>query len=264
MVNDKRMKFIVLGSGTAVPHAQRSSPGYWLETDGGSILLDCSASAIHRMAQENCDWANLDAIWISHFHLDHCAGLAPFLFGTKHAPEMQNRKKPLRIFGAQGLKNLIDAFDKANDYKLLEQPFPVEIIEVEPLEKFQILPPVTAVSIKTPHTKESLAIHIRDANDKTIVYTSDTGFDKSLAAFAGDVDLLVMECSFFKDKPTEKHLKLAEAMFLIRYAKPKRVVLTHFYAEWKDRDFQQEVANFSPHCKVIEAVDGLRLEIINH
>ncbi|MBA2620274.1 MAG: hypothetical protein H0U87_03640, partial [Acidobacteria bacterium] len=61
------MKFIVLGSGTAVPHARRSSSGYWLETStGGTILLDCSAAAVHRMAQEKLDWANLDAVWISH------------------------------------------------------------------------------------------------------------------------------------------------------------------------------------------------------
>ncbi len=106
------MKFIILGSGTSVPHPKRSSSGYWLETENGTILLDCSASAIHRMAQENLDWANLDAIWISHFHLDHVGGLAPFLFGTKYAPETQEREKPLKIFGAKGLKKLIKAFDK--------------------------------------------------------------------------------------------------------------------------------------------------------
>lgn len=79
------------------------------------------------MAQENCDWANLDAIWISHFHLDHCGGLAPFLFGTKYAAETQERTKPMRVYGPKGLTALISAFDAAYDYGLLNQPFPIEI-----------------------------------------------------------------------------------------------------------------------------------------
>ena len=253
------MKFIVLGSGSSVPHPQRSSSAYWLETLSGTVLLDFSASAIHRMAEENLDWANLDAIWISHFHLDHAGGLAPFLFGTKNAPETQSRTKPLKIFGAKGLEKLIKSFDAANDYKLFEQPFPLEIREVEPREEFEILPGTNAVAMKTPHTDESLAIHLRDRDDKTLVYTSDTGFTKALGAFARGVDLFVMECSFFKNKPARKHLELAEAMFLTRYAKPKRAMLTHFYAEWDAVDFQDEVEKFNPSGEIIEARDGLRL-----
>ncbi len=255
------MKLTVLGSGSSVPHPKRSSSAYWLETTSGTILLDFSAAAISRMAAEGCDWANLDAIWLSHFHLDHLCGIAPFLFGTRHAPEMADRTKPLKIFGAKGLEKLLKTFDAANNYKLFDQPFPVELKEVEPLETFEILPDLQAAAMKTPHTAESLAIHIRDRDDKTLVYSSDTGFTKALGAFARAVDLFVLECSFVKNKPAEKHLELAEAMFLVRYAKPRKAMLTHFYAEWDAVDFAEEVQGFAPSCTVIEAHDGLRLEI---
>lgn len=254
------MKLVVLGSGTSVPHPERSSSAYWLETENGSLLLDCGASAVHRMARENLDWASLDAIWISHFHLDHVGGIAPFLFGTKYAPQTQERKKPLQIFGAKGLQDLIEKFDKANDYDLFKQPFPLEVREVEPLEKFEILENLEAVALDTPHTDESLAIHLRNKNDKTIVYTADTGFTKVLGDFARNANLFLMECSFFQDKPVETHLELAEAMHLVRYAKPKKAVLSHLYPEWDEVDFQKEVTKFSPLCEVVEAKDGLRLE----
>src|SRR3954466_15095443 len=129
------MQLIVLGSGTSVFHPRRASAGFWLQTEAGSILLDCSADTPHRMAQENLDWVNLDAIWISHLHLDHCAGLAPFLFGIKWAPSINQRTKPLRIFGCEGIGKLLKAIDDAHGYKLFEQPFAVEIHEISATEK---------------------------------------------------------------------------------------------------------------------------------
>ncbi len=143
---------------------------------------------------------------------------------------------------------------------MLKQPLPIEFREVESLEKFEILKDVEAVALDTPHTPESLAIHIRD-NNKTLVYTADTGFAKTVGTLAQNVDLLVMECSFFADKPVETHLNLSEAMYLVRFAKPKRVVLTHLYPEWDAVDFEKEVAKFSPSCEIIQAQDGAELEL---
>ena len=254
------MELTVLGSGTAVPHPLRSSAGFWLETPSGTLLLDIAASVPHRMAQERLDWPNLDAIWISHFHIDHCAGIAPFLFATRGAPETSKRVKPLRIFGAAGLRDLIKAFDDIAKGKLLDQPFPLEIIEIEPLQKFQILDGVEAVACVTPHTPDSHALHLREG-ETTLVYTADTGFDETLSTFARRVDLLVIESSFVKDKSTDKHLELAEAIQLIRRAEPKRAMLTHFYAEWDEVNFAEEVHKLSPGCEVIEAVDGIRINI---
>lgn len=255
------MELIILGSGTSTPHPKRSSSAYWIEIPGGTLLLDCSPTAAHRMAEEGLDWADLDAIWISHFHLDHCGGLAPFLFGTKYAVATRARTKPLRIFGPQGLGRLIERFDDANNYRLMEQIFPIEVVEVEPLEKFRILNGVEAVAMKTPHAPESLAIHLRDENGQTLVFTSDTGYDERIGAFARHVDLLLMECSFVRNKPIEKHLELVEAVDLIRRTEPKKAILTHLYPEWDDVNFKELIGEYSTKSEVIQAFDGLTLDL---
>ena len=101
----------------------------------------------------------------------------------------------------------------------------------------------------------------RSAADTTFVFSSDTGFDDTVAALANRVDLFVLECTYLRDKPLKKHLELAEAMHLIRKADPKQAMLTHFYPEWDTVEFVQEVRKFSPMCEVIEAIDGLTVEI---
>src|ERR1051325_2168655 len=253
------MKLTILGSGTSVPHPERASPAHWLETSSGTILLDISADAPHRMARESLDWPNLDAIWISHFHLDHMGGLAPFLFGTKWAPQIQSRTKRLRLFAPEGLRNIVNTISASNNYRLFEQPFGVEIIEVAPNADFEVIPGVAAVTLKTPHTKESLALRLKEEDSKPFVYTSDTGFSEDLAPFAKDARLLLLECSFRRNKPVQKHLELADATCVAQESQPEKLVLTHLYPEWDNIDLAAE-ARALWSGETIEAKDGLTLE----
>jgi len=225
-------------------------------------LLDMSPDAPHRMAQEQLDWFNLDAIWISHFHLDHMGGLAPFLIGTKWAPQTQQRRKRLEIFGGSGLKRILEVIDQANDYRLFELPFPVEVLEVEPGSEFEILPGLSARTFSTPHTIESLAIRLEEKS-AVMVYTSDTGSSDELIEFARGAHLLLMECSFFKNKPIKTHLELSEAMQIARTCKPQRLVLSHLYPEWDSVDLAAEAQQLWPG-ETIEAFDGLRMEVLGN
>ncbi len=257
----QRMRLTVLGSGSTVAHPRRSSAGFWVEAGEANIMLDCSGPAPHRAAQEGLSIAALDAVWISHFHMDHCGGIGPLLAGTKHTSEMKERTRPLRICGPEGTKDLVDGFSGVHNYRLLEQPFPIEIVEVRELDEFEIAPGVEAVAMSTPHTKESHAIHLRHRSGKRLVYSSDTAFSEPLAAMASGVDLFVLEATYVRDKPVKKHLELAEAIYLISKARPHRAMLTHFYPEWDEVDFAAEVRRFSPLCEVIEARDGLVVEV---
>ena len=255
------MQLVVLGSGTSVPHQQRASAGFWLETDGGSMLLDCSADATHRMAQENLPWANLDAIWISHLHLDHCGGLASLLFAMKHSPQTAKRTKPLRIFSCRGVERLLRGIDESNDYGLFKQPSPLEIREFAGSgEEFTPFAGIRCETFKTPHTRESLAIRLTNPENKTVVYSADTSFSEELATFARGADLFVLECSFYENKPVQTHLNLAEAMRIAQLAEPRKFLLTHLYPEWDSIDLAAKARELWPG-ETIAAHDGLRIEI---
>ena len=254
------MKLVVLGSGTSVPHPQRAAAAFWLETAVGSVLLDCGADSAHRMAQERVDWPNLDVIWISHLHLDHCGGLASLLFGLKWAVQSQTRQKHLRIVGCQGIGNLLRAIDESNNYELFAQPFPIELQEVSANESFALMPGIVAQTFSTPHTRESLAIRLTGNDGTSLVYTSDTGYSEELATFAHGAELLIMECSFWRRTPTPKHLELEEAMSLAQLAQPRRLILTHLYPEWDGVDLESKAGELWDG-KTIAAFDGLRVEI---
>ncbi|HEV2883391.1 MAG TPA: ribonuclease Z [Pyrinomonadaceae bacterium] len=253
------MQLIILGSGTSVPHPRRAAAAHWLATESGNVLLDMGPDTGHRMAEENLDWINIDAIWISHFHLDHVGGVAPFLFGTRAAPETQQRRKPLKIIGGKGLQSLLVAMNDSNNYRLFEQPFNVDVVEVESGNELEILPGLNAGVLSTPHTKESLAIRLTDKNGTVLVYTSDTGYSEELIAFAKGAHVLLMECSFIRNKPVKTHLELEDAMRLAQHCQPRKLVLSHLYAEWDGTDVAAEARKLWP-SETVEAYDGLRVE----
>ena len=94
----------------------------------------------------------------------------------------------------------------------------------------------------------------------SVVYTSDTGYSEDLASFAHGVDVLILECSFWRDKPTAKHLELKDAMRIAQLAEPRKLILTHLYPEWDGVDLEGEAKEMWSGTTVT-AYDGLRLEI---
>jgi ribonuclease BN (tRNA processing enzyme) len=155
----------------------------------------------------------------------------------------------------------VKAIDESNNYGLLSQPFPIELHEVSiDNAGFEMMPGLRAQTFSTPHTQESLGVRLTDDDGTTMVYTSDTGYSAGLAEFAREVDLLILECSFWRRKPTPKHLELDDAMRVAQLAEPCQLVLTHLYPEWDEIDIESKARELWSG-KIIAAHDGLRLEI---
>ena len=128
------------------------------------------------------------------------------------------------------------------------------------MKPFEIIPGLKAETFPTPHRRESLAIRLTNSSRKAVVYTSDTGYSEELAQFCCGADLLILECSFYRDKPIATHLELAEAMRMAKIAEPRTLLLTHLYPEWDAVDLEAEASKLWSG-QTIAARDGLRLEI---
>ena len=75
------MRLTVIGSSPAWPNPGSAHSGYMLEADGSRVLLDCGPGVLGRL-REHGEWPEVDAIAITHLHLDHWGDLVPWVWGS--------------------------------------------------------------------------------------------------------------------------------------------------------------------------------------
>src|SRR6059058_3493818 len=90
------------GTGGSIPTANRALPALLVRRGGERMLFDCGEGT-QRQLVRSVGLADLDDVFLTHYHADHWLGL-PGLLKTF---ELRAREKPLRIHGPRGLRELM-------------------------------------------------------------------------------------------------------------------------------------------------------------
>ncbi|HHH30196.1 MAG TPA: MBL fold metallo-hydrolase, partial [Polyangiaceae bacterium] len=89
----------VLGSGGPIPDDARASSSYLVWVEGRArVLVDAGGGVLPRFGASGASLRDLDAIAISHLHVDHVGGLASLLKGGYFSA----RRRPLPVIGPSG------------------------------------------------------------------------------------------------------------------------------------------------------------------
>ena len=252
------MKLTILGSGTVVPDGARNSAGYFIESDGVRLMMDCGAGTLHALARYGCDWERMTHLAISHFHVDHVGEMASLFFAFKYGMR-GGRDEPLVIIGPRGLDRVMDGLRHAFGEKLFEPKFPVLLNLLEPGAQVELSEKVTLTVAKTPHTDESLAVRV-SGGARTICYTGDTDYSDDVARFFSKTNVMIAECSFRERRENVPHLSISDVARMAVMAEAERLIVTHFYFDVDDdvlrRELQRDYGG-----EILIGKDGLRVEV---
>lgn len=98
------MIVVPLGVASATPTAVRHLPSVALWREGSVFLFDCGENAQMRMLQAGIKRSKIEAIFITHFDVDHYAGL----LGLLATFQLQRRDKELVITGPEGIQDFVE------------------------------------------------------------------------------------------------------------------------------------------------------------
>lgn len=254
------MRVTVIGSGTAAPDPDRVGSAFLIEAAGTTALLDCGPGAVHHLARFRAPWAVLDHLVISHFHNDHTGDIPMLLFAMKWGVAEQ-RDRPLRIWGPDGLKARLGHMAAAFGDHVADPGFPVTVTELSPEGRVDLAPGLTLAWTPTPHADPSLAFRLDAGTDAAVGYTGDTGASEDVARFLAGVDLMIAECSVPDDEAMDTHLTPSRLAAMATTARPRQLLVSHVYPSLDRRDVAALVRDAGWDGPTTRAADGMRIEL---
>jgi ribonuclease BN (tRNA processing enzyme) len=226
------IELTVLGSGTCALQLHRSMSGYALRNKDFFVLLDCGNGVLRRCLEAGLRPFEIDAILISHLHVDHSADLVPLLWALKYAPEV-NRSKPLQFFGPPGLQEFFKRLPSI--YGSWIENFSFSLIVRDVRQEEFVVGPWRVKTLPMQHGNKANGYRLQSGS-KVIAYSGDTGECAEVMSLGKNADLLILECSFADDHGAQNHLHAAQAARLGRRAECRKLLLTHFYPECDQKD----------------------------
>ena len=223
------MRLTVIGCAGSYPNAESPASCYLVEHDGHRILLDLGNGSFG-VLQRHLDltWPGaLDAVILSHCHIDHCADLGSLYVQRQYAPVRAT--EPLLVLGPSDARARAVAMYGKSDEAGLDSQFDFRTFPRGPLE----VGPFTIEAVRAAHPVESFCIRVT-AGGRSLVYSGDTGPTPNLVELARGADLALFEASFVgDDNPSGVHLTGADAGRIATEAGVGMLVLTHLVA-WND------------------------------
>jgi len=245
------MKLTFMGTAGArfmVAKQVAASGGLFIEQGHAKISLDPGPGAIVQYAQRGVDLTTLDAIVISHRHLDH-VGDVNVMVEAMTEGGFQHRGK---VFCPS------DALDDDPVVLKYLRRFPEEIIRLAPQTDYAVNGVSFTTSGKHVHQSETYGFRF----GSRLGWVTDSGYYDEIAE-QHRADVMLVHTVLLQRIPGLPHLCVDDAERIIRDAKPRLAFLTHYgMAVWRanpDRlaaDMTQRLG-----IEVRAAHDGMTIEI---
>lgn len=218
------MKVVILGAGTAIPARGYSPAGIYVRAAGEHLLFDAGAGTVQRLHAIGVTLRQLDRIFLTHVHIDHCLDLVSILFALRIPSPA--RTKPLTVYGPRGLQQLYRQLNRTFHRWLEPKTYRLILNEVDETT-FR----GRGYRVQTRRMRHSTtAVGYRlEAQGKRVAYSGDTDVCDAIVELGREADLLILECSMTDERKVTGHLTPTECGRLAAEARCKHLLLTHFY-----------------------------------
>ncbi|MFE4967814.1 ribonuclease Z [Streptomyces sp. NPDC056660] len=293
-------ELVVLGTASQVPTRHRNHNGYLLRWDGEGILFDPGEGTQRQMLRAGAAAHDLNRICVTHFHGDHCLGLA----GVIQRINLDKVPHPVTAHYPKSGQRFFDRLRYATAYR---ETVGVTEAPVDADGDLAVTPSYTLQARKLSHPVESYGYRLVEPDGRRMLperlaahgikgpdvgrlqrdgvlgdvtldqvsevrrgqrcaFVMDTRLCDGVHALAEGCDLLVIESTFLDEDAelaTEHgHLTAGQAAAVARDAGVRHLVLTHFSQRYPEpEEFERQARAAGYAGELTVAHDLLRVPV---
>ena len=285
------------GTAGSVPTARRGLPALLLRAGGERLLFDCGEGTQQQLLR-SIGLPDIDAVFITHFHLDHWLGL----LGMLKTFDLRARERPLTVYGPPGLTALVgglrpiigrtgyalgvaelEPYEEIRFGTFVISPFPVKHrveaygyafveddrpgrFDVEAARALGVTEGPDFGRLQRGETVDGVTpeqVVGPDRRGRRIVYSGDTAPCQAVEVLAHDADLLVHEATFMEDERARAretfHSTAHQAGEIARDANVRLLALTHLSTRYFPREVREEAQAVFPNTVVPRDFDAINV-----
>ena len=220
------LSITTVGTGTAFPEAGRGPTSMLVRNGDRSIVIDVGSGALQKLCKQGVTPLDMDALMLTHAHLDHFADVIPLLFAL-HVPGY-SRTEPLRIYASEPTLALLDRLRTAYAGWLEVPKSNVEFVTLAAGDELEVCG-VTVSVHPIRHAESSLGYRLTGPDGEVLAVPGDSGPCDGLTALCDGADLAVVECSMPDVMPIEGHMNPSTLRDLVEASGLRRLAVTHRY-----------------------------------
>lgn len=246
------LEFCTLGTGGTLPIPERALSALYVRVNGRGLLIDCGEGTQVGIRRLGWGFRCLDGMLLTHYHGDHCTGIAGLLLSLEKA----GRDEPFHIWGPRGLKRVIEGLcvivpplsyavllhelpPEGGDAEIIGlkiRAFPVDHGGIPcfgyrmTLERKAVFDPEKAKALGVPVQEwkrlqegETVRVGLKRIRPEdvtggarkgiTLVFSTDTRPCETLDRYAKDADLLILEGMYGAEDKRPQALKNHHMLF---------------------------------------------------
>jgi ribonuclease Z len=113
------MRVILLGTGSPLFDKNRTRPCSAVIAGGRILIFDAGLCASRQFGIGKLSWEKLDAVFLTHVHDDHFAGLGQLILDRWMQCSLEKKSIPLEVYGPYGTAGVVNGFSEAYKYQNL-------------------------------------------------------------------------------------------------------------------------------------------------